>query len=141
MKSTRADDVIIHALWPGPGETRALGVPLVTYASRSATRVARSGGGAAPSARARDGTTLHARAARAARARARGVVGATVDGTFDGRWRGFMRERLVLPALFPRRFVSISYTPAWPAGSRIDAAQMGGVRAVVTGPCGPWRSG
>ena len=30
MKRTSADDVIIQALWPGPGETSALGVPLVT---------------------------------------------------------------------------------------------------------------
>jgi hypothetical protein len=46
MNSTSADDVIIQALWPGPDETSALGVPFVMYASRSATRVARSGGAA-----------------------------------------------------------------------------------------------
>src|SRR5690242_9362846 len=43
MKRTSAVDVIIHALCPGPGEASTLGAPLVTYASRSATRVARSG--------------------------------------------------------------------------------------------------
>src|SRR5580698_4444987 len=42
MKRTSADDVIIHALCPGPADTRVLGAPLVTYASRSATRAARS---------------------------------------------------------------------------------------------------
>src|SRR5580700_9497944 len=42
MKRTSADEVIIHALWPGPDDTRAFGVPFETYASRSATRVARS---------------------------------------------------------------------------------------------------
>src|SRR6185369_66701 len=53
MKSTSADDVIIQALCPGPGDDSALGAPLVMYASRSATRVARSGGAAAgPSAHA-----------------------------------------------------------------------------------------
>src|SRR5262249_33489232 len=31
-------------LWPGPDDASALGAPFVTYASRSATRVARSGG-------------------------------------------------------------------------------------------------
>src|SRR6188768_156323 len=44
MNNTRAADVIIHALWPGPGVVvMTLGAPLVTYASRSATRCARSG--------------------------------------------------------------------------------------------------
>src|ERR1043165_6329117 len=53
MKSTNAADVIIHALWPGPGplifeETfasvaSAPRVPLLTYASRSATRCSRVG--------------------------------------------------------------------------------------------------
>src|SRR6185437_2488696 len=42
MKSTSADDVIIQALWPGPGDDSVFGVPLVTYASRSATRAASS---------------------------------------------------------------------------------------------------
>src|SRR3954464_8338076 len=45
MKSTSAAEVIIQALCPGPGVVvMALGAPLVMYASRSATRVARSGG-------------------------------------------------------------------------------------------------
>src|SRR5262245_49000974 len=43
MKSTSAAEVIIQALCPGPDDDSALGVPLVMYASRSATRVARSG--------------------------------------------------------------------------------------------------
>src|SRR5436853_140598 len=43
MKRTSAEDAIIHALCPGPGEDRAFGALLVTYASKSATRVARSG--------------------------------------------------------------------------------------------------
>src|SRR4051812_24347081 len=46
MKSTSAVDVIIHALCPGPDEESAFGAPFVTYASRSATRVARSGAAA-----------------------------------------------------------------------------------------------
>src|SRR5438309_2262039 len=48
MNSTSAVEVIIQALCPGPGDDSALGVPLVTYASRSATRVARSGPEATP---------------------------------------------------------------------------------------------
>src|SRR3954469_3716058 len=44
MNSTSAEDVIIQALWPGPAlVVMALGAPLLMYASRSATRVARSG--------------------------------------------------------------------------------------------------
>ena len=42
MNNTSAVDVIIHALWPGPGVMSALGAPLVTYASRSATRAVSS---------------------------------------------------------------------------------------------------
>src|SRR6266545_2855477 len=44
MNSTRAEQVIIQPLCPGPALTSALGAPFVTYASRSATRVAKSGG-------------------------------------------------------------------------------------------------
>src|SRR6185436_1697531 len=45
MNRTSADDVIIQLLCPGPEVVvSALGAPLVTYASRSATRVARSVG-------------------------------------------------------------------------------------------------
>src|SRR4051794_15091402 len=47
MNSTSAVEVIIQALWPGPDVLSALGAPLVTYASRSATRCARSGAAAA----------------------------------------------------------------------------------------------
>src|SRR5580658_11000108 len=50
MKRTSAEDAIIQALCPGPGEESAFGVPFVTYASRSATRAARSGAPPAPTA-------------------------------------------------------------------------------------------
>src|SRR5262245_16626476 len=51
MNSTSAADVIIQALCPGPDVVvSALGAPFVTYASRSATRVARSGPAAAGAA-------------------------------------------------------------------------------------------
>src|SRR4051812_17240752 len=54
MNSTRAADVIIQALWPGPAVPSSLEltlasaaseprVPLLTYASRSATRCCKSG--------------------------------------------------------------------------------------------------
>ena len=45
MKSTSADEVIIHALWPGPGTPGSVLVPsvLLMYASRLATRSSRLG--------------------------------------------------------------------------------------------------
>src|ERR1700730_15403164 len=52
MNKTSADEVIIHALWPGPDDDKTFGAPLVTYASRSATRVARSVSAGAGSAHA-----------------------------------------------------------------------------------------
>src|SRR5262252_6353717 len=68
MKSTSADDAIIQALWPGPDVVvSAFGCELVTYASRSATRVARSAGGG-----------VAAGGAAAAGAGAAGAAGAAV---------------------------------------------------------------
>ncbi|HYY31095.1 MAG TPA: hypothetical protein VE860_24365 [Chthoniobacterales bacterium] len=45
MKSTSAAEVIIHALWPGPGTPGSVLVPsvFVMYASRLATRSSRLG--------------------------------------------------------------------------------------------------
>src|SRR5688572_19069255 len=55
MNSTRAAQSIRNALWPGPGTATlevasSLRAPLFTYASRSLTRVSRSGAAAGASA-------------------------------------------------------------------------------------------
>src|SRR5437016_4912302 len=72
MNSTSAEAVIIQPLWPGPDVVvRNLGVPLVTYASRSATRAARSGA---------------AGAGAAAGAAAAGATAAGAAGAGGGVW-------------------------------------------------------
>ncbi len=71
MNSTSAVEVIIQALCPGPAEASALGAPFDTYASRSATRVARSAPAAGPVSASADGasrTTDRTRTAAAATA-------------------------------------------------------------------------
>src|SRR6185312_15064436 len=87
MNSTSADEVIIQALWPGPGEFSALGVPLVMYASRSATRVARSGvaAGAADCAWATLGASAmkRARAPRVAKTSDRALT-VSIAASFPG---------------------------------------------------------
>src|SRR5580698_10049531 len=63
MKSTSADETIIQALCPGPGETSVFGVPFVMYASRSAMRAA-SSAGVGPLEATGAGTIAHARIGR-----------------------------------------------------------------------------
>src|ERR1041385_6149700 len=107
MKRTNADDAIIQALCPGPDDESAFGAPLVTYASRSATRVARSGApadaagaaGAISSAIAMPGsTTSEASTASPSRIRApRSPSSVTQNGPLSDRGaRPRALERLVV---------------------------------------------